>query len=276
VDEHCWQCANAYRHSQFATGMVDLSPGGPARLLDVVPGRSGAAYGAWLHTRGPAWRSRIRLAALDPFRGYLNALRAHLPDATHVVDVFHVVKLGFDALDEVRRRVQQEQTGHRGHSGDPLYATRRLLRRRVDRLQPRHFDKLNTALHAGDPNGEVTIAWHAAQALAGAMARTDRAAGAVAAEKVIADYIDCPVPEVARLARTLRTWRPQLLACFGPVRISNGPTEAINLLIEKIRRVAHGYRRFDNYRLRLLLHCGVTWDTVLTRRIRTRRPRMAA
>jgi transposase len=276
VDEHCWQCANAYRHSQFATGMVDLSPGGPARLLDVVPGRSGAVYGAWLHARGPAWRSRIRLAALDPFRGYLNALRTHLPDATHVVDVFHVVKLGFDALDEVRRRVQQEQTGHRGHSGDPLYATRRLLRRRVDRLQPRHFDKLNAALHAGDPNGEVTIAWHAAQALAGALARTNRAAGALAAEKVITDYIDCPVPEVARLARTLRTWRPQLLACFGPVRISNGPTEAINLLIEKIRRVAHGYRRFDNYRLRLLLHCGVTWDTVLTRRIRTRRPRMVA
>jgi transposase len=70
----------------------------------------------------------IRLAALDPFRRYLAALRAHLPHATHVLDAFHVVRLGFQALGRVRRRVQQEQTGHRGHKHDPLYRTRRLLR----------------------------------------------------------------------------------------------------------------------------------------------------
>jgi transposase len=276
VDEHAWQRANAVRHTTFATGIVDLSPGRPARLLDVVENRTGDAYGSWLAARTPQWRERIRLAALDPFRGYLNALRAQLPHATHVLDAFHVVKLGFQAVDEVRRRVQQEQTGHRGHKQDPLYRTRRLLRRRVDRLSARHFDKLNAALDAGDPDGEVTIAWHAAQALAGALARTDRAAGSRAALEVIATYIDCPVPEVARLARTLRTWQQQLLACFGPDRISNGPTEAVNLLIEKVRRVGHGYRKFSNYRLRLLLHCGVDWDRVLTPRIRTRRPRMAA
>jgi transposase len=224
VDEHAWHRANARRHTTFATGIVDLSPGRPARLLDLVENRTGQAYGTWLAAREPEWRERIRLAALDPFRGYLTALRTHLPHATHVLDTFHAVKLGFDALDEVRRRVQQEQTGHRGHKHDPLYRTRRLLRRRVDRLQPQHFDKLDVALGAGDPHGEVTIAWHAAQALAGALARTDRAHGARQALEVIATYIDCPVPEVARLARTLRTWQPQLLACFGPNKISNGPT----------------------------------------------------
>jgi Transposase len=98
--------------------------------------------------------------------------------------------------------------------------------------------------------------------LAGAFARTDRPAGARVALEVIATYIDCPVPEVARLARTLRTWQPQLQACFGPEGISNGPTEAVNLLIENVRRVGHGYRKVDNYRLRLLLHCGITWDKV--------------
>lgn len=277
VDEHAWQRANPLRHTTFATGIVDLTPGRPARLLDVVENRTAEAYGSWLAARSPEWRQQVRLAALDPFRGYLNALRAHLPHATHVLDAFHVVKLGFQAMDEVRRRVQQEQTGHRGHKHDPLYRTRRLLRRRADRLQPRHLDKLNAALDAGDPDGEVSIAWHAAQALAGALARGDRTAGSRAALEVITTYIDCPVPEVARLARTLRTWQPQLMACFtANERISNGPTEALNLLIEKVRRVGHGYRTFANYRLRLLLHCGVAWDKVLTPRIRTRQPRIAA
>ena len=68
----------------------------------------------------------------------------------------------------------------------------------------------------------------------------------------------------------------EYLAHFDTNRASNGPTEAMNLLIEKIRRVGHGYRNFDNYRLRLLLHTGVTWQTPVTPRIRSRRPRLVA
>jgi len=60
-------------------------------------------------------------------------------------------------------------------------------------------------------------------------------------------------PRLARLGRTLRAWRSQLMAYFVTERISNGGTEAINLIIEKTRRLAHGFRNFGNYRLRLLL-----------------------
>ncbi len=71
-------------------------------------------------------------------------------------------------------------------------------------------------------------------------------------------------------------WRGELLAYFDTGGASNGPTEAVNLLIEKHRRDAHGFRNFDNYRLRLLLACGVDWHTEQTARIRTRRPSMVA
>ena len=84
------------------------------------------------------------------------------------------------------------------------------------------------------------------------------------------------MPEVARVGRTLAMWRREYLAYFDTNRASNGPTEAINLLIEKIRRVGHGYRNWHNYRLRLLLHCGVEWPTLVTPRIRRRRPRLVA
>jgi transposase len=66
------------------------------------------------------------------------------------------------------------------------------------------------------------------------------------------------------------------LAYFTNAGISNGPTEAINLLIRKIKRVGHGFRNFNNYRLRLLLHCGVVWDTIHATPIRGRLPRSAA
>jgi transposase len=71
-------------------------------------------------------------------------------------------------------------------------------------------------------------------------------------------------------------WREEILAFHTTDGASNGPTEAVNLLIEKIRRLGHGYRNFTNYRRRLLLGCGVQWDTVPTRRIRGRQPAFAA
>ena len=55
-------------------------------------------------------------------------------------------------------------------------------------------------------------------------------------------------------------------------KLSNGPTEAVNLLVKKVERAGHGFRNFENYRLRLLLHCGVEWDTAPTARMRGRRP----
>jgi transposase len=87
---------------------------------------------------------------------------------------------------------------------------------------------------------------------------------------------DADIPELTRLARTIDRWRDEILAYHSTGGASNGPTEAVNLLIEKIRRIGHGYRNFDNYRRRLLLGCGITWTTVPTRRIRGRQPAFAA
>lgn len=86
-------------------------PGRTPRLLDVAPGRTGRVYADWIAVREQAWRDRITVAALDPFRGYATALARELPHATRVPDAFHVVKLGLDAAEEVCRRVQQDTTG---------------------------------------------------------------------------------------------------------------------------------------------------------------------
>jgi len=84
------------------------------------------------------------------------------------------------------------------------------------------------------------------------------------------------VPELHRLAKTIDAWREEFLAYVDTGGVSNGWTEGMNLLIKKIKRVGHGFRNFDNYRLRLLLHCGVTWKTPSPTRIRGRLPRLAA
>ena len=130
-----------------------------------MSGRSGKAYADWLRSRGNAFTSRIGTATLDPFRGYANAIRDELEDATAVLDAFHVVRLGLQAMEEVRRRVQQELLGHRGRKHDPLYQIRNALRASTDKLTARQIDRIEAGLQAGDPDFEVTVAWRCYQQL---------------------------------------------------------------------------------------------------------------
>ena len=99
-----------------------------------MPGRTRSAVQEWFAGCDPAWRNAIRTASLDPYQGYATALTHSLPDAVRVLDAFHVVRLGQTAVDDVRRRRQQETLGRRGHRDDPLYRGRRLLRRRFSTL----------------------------------------------------------------------------------------------------------------------------------------------
>ena len=272
VDETSFLRANARHSTMYATGIADITAGQPARLLDVTPGRSGAVLGTWLANADQNWKQHITHAALDAFRGYATALAAHLPDAVRVLDPFHVVKLALAALDEVRRRVQNQVLGHRGRRGDPLYRIRRTLRTRVERLPDHVRKRLDCGLEAGDPDWAVTVAWIIAQRLMWCYHSNN----AEAAAELIEQARNCSVGEVAKLGRTLHTWRAEFLAAFTNPAITNGPTEALNLKIKNTKRTARGFRNFSNYRLRLLLNHGRIHHNQQPTPIRTRQPRLVA
>ena len=261
VDEHVWHHGDRrMKGPKELTGMVDLTRDDQgrvhARLLDLVPGRSKRAYADWLAQRGDHFRKTVKVAALDPFGGYKSAIDEQLQDATAVLDAFHVVKLGTAVVDEVRRRVQQTTTGHRGRKGDPLFGIQTILRAGAENLTDKQQARLARAIEADDRHEEVFVAWQCAQQLRAAYRQQDLTEGRRLAEKVLATFHSCPIPEVARLGRTLRRWRDAFLAYFTTSRANNGPTEAMNGIIELHRRLARGYRNRDNYRLRMLLAAG--------------------
>ena len=175
-----------------------------------------------------------------------------------------------------RRRVQQNTLGHRGHKHDPLYGIRRLLLRTWDHLSEHGWERLRTGLAAGDPDGGVALVWLARELLVEVYAAEDLAHAKRRLVVFFQHAADAEIPELTRLARTIDAWRDEILAFHTIGGASDGPTEAINLIIEKIRRIGHGYRNFNNYRRRLLLGCGITWTTVPARRIRGRQPRSVA
>ncbi len=230
---------------------------------------------AWLGTRPGGWLAGVGTVAIDPFRGNANGVAVHLAHARLVVDPFHAVALANRAIDDVRRRVQNQTLGHRGRSGDPLYGIRRLLLRGTEWHSETSRARLEAGLAAGDPRHEVLDALLAKEALRWTYAAETPAEAAVRFDAFIAECPGSAVPELHRLARTALRWRAEILAHHA-TGASNGPTEAVNLVVKKVLRVAHGFRSFDNYRLRVLLHCGVEWHTPPAARIRGRSPRFVA
>ena len=259
VDEHRWSHT---RHSEgFVTVIIDLTPvltgTGRARLLDMVPGRSAAALTSWLAAQSPQFRAQVEVVAMDGFGGYKTAATDQLPEATTVMDPFHVVALAGMKLDLCRQRVQQQTCGHRGRSGDPLYRVRRTLRTRVPLLSSRQQARL-TAVFADETHIAVVVTWSIYQRIIAAYAHPDRNRGKAMLAKII-DSLRRGVPagldELAQLGRTLWRRRGDVLAYFDH-HSSNGPTEAINGRLEALRRNALGFRNLTHYRIRSLLHCG--------------------
>ena len=176
----------------------------------------------WLAERGEDFRAGVRIATLDPFQGYKNAIDDQLQDATSVLDAFRIVKLAGDALDEVRRRVQQDTTGHRGRKGDPLYQIRNLLRASRDRLTPRQQERLREAFTADEAHISVEVAYLHRASARGLPPRHTRHGQRLAAH-LIQRLPRCPIPEIARLGRTLRKWKDAFLAYFDTDGASNAP-----------------------------------------------------
>ena len=100
VDEHVWR--HTRRGDKYVTVIIDLTGPragkGPARLLDMVEGRSKSVFKAWLAERDQVWRDAVEVVAMDGFTGFKTATTEEVPDAVAVMDPFHVVRVRHEAL----------------------------------------------------------------------------------------------------------------------------------------------------------------------------------
>jgi transposase len=260
VDEHRW-APRRIGPDGFVTLIIDLTPvadkTGPARLLDMVSGRSATALASWLAAQPAAFAQGVQVIAMDGFAGYKTAAATVVPDAVTVMDPFHVVALAGAKLDLIRQRIQQQTLGRRGHTGDPLYGIRRIARTRTRLLSQRQHHRLTSVLDA-DEHIAVQVAYVIYQKIIAAYADPNRLSGKHAMVSLIESIrrgVPAGLEEIAQLGRTLWRRRHDILAFFDH-HASNGPTEAINGRLEALRRNALGFRNLTNYRLRSLLHSG--------------------
>jgi transposase family protein len=181
-----------------------------------------------------------------------------MPQARAALDPFHVVRLAGEALNQCRRRVQQELHGRPGQADDPLYKAHRTLHTGNDLLTPSQHKRLE-ALFANDDHTPVEVTWSVYQKMITAYRQPKRAKGKRLMQEpitAISHGVPAALREDITLGRTLKKRAGDILVYFNHPHTSNGPTEALNGHLEHLHGSALGFHNLTNYITRTLLETG--------------------
>jgi transposase len=232
------------RGQSYISVMNDIAG---ARMLEVVPDRYQAAGEALWQVLPAAARKKVEAAAMDMSGSYVAATRAQAPQTAIVRDKFHVAKMLNEAVDQTRR---SEHARLQAAGDDTLSGTRYLwLHGLLPEKKQASFAELL------EINLQTAKAWCYKEQFIEFWAQPDAAHGA----QFFADWhrsvVRTRLTRVKAVAKTLKKHLTNLLTYFV-YPITNAISEGFNSKIQAIKSDARGFRRFANYRARILFHCG--------------------
>jgi len=239
-----------------------MVPFGPCPTVPAGEGIQAAwlAPGIELDLAVVARASRLTAVSMDMTGGYAASVRQHAPQATIVIDNYHVVQLATKALDEVRR----EHWNQLRHAGDHDAAKqfkhdRWALLKNPDDLTDQQAAIL-TAIRAG--GGKVARAW-AMKEMVRAVFAPDLTVQAVSEllDRLLARLARSRLKPFVRLGRTIRKHREGILAARR-LSLSNARAEALNNKVKLIVRRAYGFHSANAALALVHLSCGAVTLTL--------------
>lgn len=228
---------------RYITVVLDLESGA---VVFIGEGKGADALDPfWKKLRAAG--AKIEAVASDMSAAYLWAVAENLPDAVHVLDRFHVIKLFNEKLSNLRRDIQR-QAETKEHK-QVIKGTRWLLLKNPDHLDQTRNERqrLDDALRLNAP---LATAYYLKEDLRQLWEQTSRRT----AERFLDDWIAraeaSGVTMLKKFANTLRLHRRGLLNWYD-YPISTGPLEGTNNKIKTMKRQAYGYRDSEFFHLKI-------------------------
>jgi len=215
------------------------------RVLEVMPDRNRGTLEEYL--KGLEDKKDIKSVSIDMWRPYKNAVKKILPEATIVIDKFHVIKVASDALDSHRRQLQRDKERKKKLKGG-----RFLLLRNLEDFDEEKRDKLSIYLQ---DNPDLGLGYYLKEELRSLYRVTDRdyARDLFRRWCLLADHSG--IRQFTETAATFKRWEEYILNYFT-FQVTNAFTEGSNNKIKLIKRRGYGYSNFSNFRQRILTECA--------------------
>ena len=226
------------------------------KITDILPTRY--SYQIYDYLRDFTNRKQVQYFVMDMNKDYLRIAKQLLPNAKIVIDRFHVVRYCTWALENVRKRVQKK-----------LLPEQRRYFKRSRRLLLSHMSKLSSESKAAVErmllfDRDLREAYLLKEKFYEFMASKDSAQAQerLRTFKMFAATSD--IPEFQPCLTMLHNWQAYILNAFD-CHYSNGFTEGCNNTIKVLKRIAYGYRNFNNFRRRILMTLNAKESSALCR-----------
>lgn len=213
-------------------------------LFDILPTRSQTDLMLYLNTFKN--KKEVRYLVTDMNRVYKDLAVQYFPNATIVIDKFHVVRYATWALENVRKRVQKQMLPSKRKY---FKRSRRLLLSHKEKLNEENLLALEVML---SQSNDLAVAYHLKELFFNFMNSPDRTEASHRLKFFILAAEASNLPEFNACLTMLRNWSKYILNAFD-CPYTNGYTEGTNNAIKVIKRNAFGYRNFRNFRNRIFL-----------------------
>ena len=214
------------------------------KLFDILPTRSQTDL--MLYLQSFPNKKQVKYFVTDMNTVYKDLAREYFPNATIVIDKFHVVRYVTWALENVRKRIQKEL-----HPSKRKYfkRSRKLLLTHKNKLKEESLDALELMLLQ---SSDLAVAYHLKELFYAFMESKTKDEAAKKLKFFILAAQTSNLKEFHACLTMLGNWSKYILNAFD-CKYTNGYTEGTNNAIKVIKRNAFGYRNFDNFRNRIFL-----------------------
>lgn len=228
------------RGQQYLTVVYQLC-GDVRRLLYVGKGREIESLSAFFEERGTQWCGGIAHVCSDMWRAYLHVIKKHLPEAVHILDRFHIVKLLNDAVDQVRR---QEAARLRREGVDLLKGLKYVFLKRPENLTAGQYASLQGLLNKRWLCSIRAYLWKEKFQL---FWQYDSPYWAQCyLHRWCKGAMRSRLGPIKKFVKTIRSHEDLIMNWFKAKKLySSGAVEGMNRKVNLITRKAYGYRTFD-------------------------------
>jgi len=246
IDEHSFVRNKKHGHKEFASIFVDYNK---SRVREVVYGRYGSDYWSDPNLLRIPGREHVKNVICDFSPSMRSFAKNFFPNAIVIADKFHLVRLANQAVNLKRLEIMKDPKSYLVKSRkNPL---RKMLLMNRKNL---HFSQKRSLMYVFDRHRELEAFYRVKEMIH----EQYRIRGYKRARKALIRITDfrasLKMEGLRSLRRTLMDWREEILNYFKR-RVTNGKTEGFNRKAKLIQRSAYGFKKFENYRLKLIYLC---------------------
>ena len=242
-------CIDEFKgNSGYYKYQVCLMDGKTRKPIDIIECRYKTHLLDYFNNFSLQERKKVKYVVTDLWKTYKDLANTYFPNAKVVADKFHFVRYSTEALDSIRKQVQDKlpraERKYFKHS-------RKLLLSRYDKLKDeKQKEELNYILINYSEN--LRIAYREKEEMLKIIQMTDKVKAIENLNNWVKRNLECGIPALQNCAKTYFNWITEIRNALK-VPYSNGPMEGFNNKIKTLKRVAFGFRNFTHFKARILL-----------------------